>query len=292
MRRLIFAFVALSLAIPATAQMRSGVRAGSRFRMSAGRGPIIRTVPTFNGLPRGVNRFGFRHRGFNRFNNCFGFGFNSFGFRNGFCGGFGFNSGFGFGNGFGFGGYGLPYYLGDYETSTGAYNAEHVLRYHEDDRDRQLQDLTAEIRDQQRELDYLVNTLQQRPQGPPQYQGPQQAPQQGPGPRGSMLRQQMHPSAAARPEHEQPATTIIFKDGRRVDVRNYVIAKNTLTILDGGMRQRFQLSQVDLPATQKANDERGVDFKAPTATVSLLCNPADLDISCKQHSSTQETIRR
>jgi hypothetical protein len=238
----------------------------------------------------GVAPFGFRHFRHRFGRSRFGCGFNNnFAFNsipNSFCGGFGFN-GFGF-NTFG-SGYGLPYYLGDYETSTGAYNADHVLRYREDDRDRQIQDLTMEIRDQQRELDYLVDTLQQRQQGPQagQYQGPPQ----GAPPRGSMLRQQLHPSSAARPEREQPATTIIFKDGRRVDVHNYVIAKSTLTILDGGVRQRFQLSQVDIPATQKANEERGVDFKAPMATVSLLCSPG-LDVSCRQHQPTEETVRR
>jgi hypothetical protein len=290
MRRLILTFLALSLAIPATAQMR-GMRAGGGIRISAGRGPIIRTVP-----PRGTfvgGRFGLNnHRFRNGFRNRFGCGFsNTFAFNtipNSFCGGFGFN-GFGFNN-FGYG-YGLPYYLGDYDSySTGAYNADHVLRYREDDRASEIRDLMSEVRDQQREIDYLMNNQQGQQQG--QRGGQDMAPQGAAGPRGSMLRRQMRPSADARPEHEQPPTTIIFKDGRRVDVHSYVIAKSTLTILDGGMRQRFQLSQVDIPATQKANEERGVEFKAPTATVSLMCAPGSLDISCRQHQATAETVVR
>jgi hypothetical protein len=291
MRRLFLSLIVLALTLPATAQMRGG-RMGGSVRVAPSRGPIIRTVPTFNGTGfRGNNGFrgrnGFVFRGSNRFANRrhFGCGFNnSFAFNsipNSFCGGFGFNNGFGFNSGFGFGGYGLPLYYGDYDSPSNVAYSEHALRY-DDSRDREMNDLLLDLRDQQRELDYMINNMQ-RQQG---QAGQQQ--QQGPQQRGSMLRQQM---GTARPEREQPATALVFKDGRRVDVHNYVIAKNTLTILDGGMRQHFALSQLDIPATQKANEDRGVTFKAPTTTVSLLCNPADPNLSCRPHQSLNEAQR-
>jgi hypothetical protein len=70
-----------------------------------------------------------------------------------------------------------------------------------------------------------------------------------------------------------------------MDVHNYVMAKGMLTVLDSGMRQHIQLSQIDIPATKKANEDKGVDFKAPTVTVSLMCNPADPDFACRPHTA-------
>jgi hypothetical protein len=276
MRRLLLALTVFSLVLPAAAQRGrfvggtfNGARAGV---IGHGRGPIIRTVPPFGFGFNGFTRFG-RH----------GFRHNRFGCFNGFCNGFGFGA---------FGGYGLPFYVGDYsyDYNSAAY-ADHALRY-DDSRDREINELLLDLRDQQRQLDYLINNMQ-REQNQQQYQPAQpQMQQQRPGaapPRGSLLRQQSAQSASN--ERPQPATTLIFKDGRRMDVHNYVIAKGTLTVLDGGTRQRIALSQIDIPATQKANEDRGVTFKAPVATVSLLCNSSD--VSCRPHtvqSTAQKTL--
>jgi hypothetical protein len=295
MRRLFLSLIVLALTIPATAQMRGGGVRGS-VRVAPSRGPLIRTVPNFNGIGfRGNNGFRGRNRfvlrGSNRFANRhrFGCGFNNnFAFNsipNSFCGGFGFNS-FGFNGGFGYGGYGLPLFYGDYDSSGNVAYSEHALHY-DDSRDREMSELLLDLRDQQRELDYMINNMQ-RQQHQQNQSGQSGQQQSGPQPRGSMLRQQMNNN---RPEREQPATALIFKDGRHVDVRNYVIAKGTLTILDGGIRQHVPLSQLDVPATQKANEDRGVSFKAPTTTVSLLCNPADPNLSCRPHQSMTEAQR-
>jgi hypothetical protein len=293
MRRLLLSLVVLALTVPATAQMR-GARGGGA-RVASGRGPVITTVrPSKFGGVSHFNRFGFRNRGFrhgfrNGFNNCgFGrFGFNNgfgFGFNNGFCNGFGFNNGFGFGGG-------LPLYYGEYDSGyTGAAYAEHALRY-DDSRDREMNELLMDLRDQQRQLDYMINNMQQQQQGGGQQQQQAYPQQQGPGQRGSMLRQQMRGSTAANVAPNQPATTLVFKDGHRVDVQNYVIAKNTITILDQGRREHIPLAQIDVPATQKANEERGVDFKAPTVRVSLMCNPADANVSCSPHENMTEAQR-
>jgi hypothetical protein len=294
MRRLLLALTVLSLILPATAQMRGGMRAGFAGRgFVGGHGragsPIVRPAG-----PRALGDFGFlgvnprfRHRGFNRFGhrfprNGFGCGFGNkvgfntfgFGFNNGFCNAFGFgNVGFG---------YGLPLYLGDYDTDyNGTAYADHTLRY-DDTRDREMNELLLDLRDQQRELDYLINNLQRGPQ----YQAPPQQQQQAPPPN---QRPQTRPmGATAANEAQQPATTLVFKDGHRMDVQNYVIAKSTLTVLDGGRRQHIPLAQLDLGATQKANEDKGVPFKAPTTTVSLLCNPADPNISCAPHRAQSE----
>jgi hypothetical protein len=66
------------------------------------------------------------------------------------------------------------------------------------------------------------------------------------------------PSIAA-----QPATILIFKDGHKLEVGNYAIVGSNLFDLTPGHRMKIALSDLDLPATQKANEEEGIDFTLP-----------------------------
>ena len=61
----------------------------------------------------------------------------------------------------------------------------------------------------------------------------------------------------------QPATILIFKDGHRQEVGNYAIVGSYLYDLTPGHRMKVTLSDLDLDATQKANDDQGIDFKLP-----------------------------
>lgn len=63
----------------------------------------------------------------------------------------------------------------------------------------------------------------------------------------------------------QPATVLIFKDGHKIEVENYAIVGETLFEFADGLTHKFQLAELDLPATEKANDDRGVEFHAPSA---------------------------
>ncbi len=66
--------------------------------------------------------------------------------------------------------------------------------------------------------------------------------------------------------HAQPATTLIFKDGRPpVQVHNYALTANTLYALDGESRQEIPLSLLNVPATVEANRAAGVDFALPVS---------------------------
>ena len=66
--------------------------------------------------------------------------------------------------------------------------------------------------------------------------------------------------------HVQPATTLIFKDGRSpVQVHNYALTASTLYALDGDSRQEIPLSLLDVPATVEANRKAGVDFALPVS---------------------------
>jgi hypothetical protein len=70
----------------------------------------------------------------------------------------------------------------------------------------------------------------------------------------------------AAPVHPQPATTLIFKDGRPPEqVHNYALTATTLYALDGETRQEIPLSLLNLPATIAANHAAGVDFALPVS---------------------------
>jgi hypothetical protein len=62
---------------------------------------------------------------------------------------------------------------------------------------------------------------------------------------------------------KEPSTILIFKDGHRQEVGNYAIVGSNLFDLTPGHRLKVSLLDLDVAATQKANDDNGVDFKLP-----------------------------
>ena len=86
----------------------------------------------------------------------------------------------------------------------------------------------------------------------PPYQGPYQGPFEGP------------PQVA--PVHPQPATVLIFNDGRPPQkVHNYALTGSTLYALDGDLRQEIPLALLNVPATVETNRAAGVDFSLPVS---------------------------
>jgi hypothetical protein len=75
-------------------------------------------------------------------------------------------------------------------------------------------------------------------------------------------------TAAADPEPDppQPPTTLVFKDGHQIEVTNYAIVSETLYDLTPGHQRKVALADLDLPATEKQNDDRGVVFQLPPGT--------------------------
>lgn len=65
----------------------------------------------------------------------------------------------------------------------------------------------------------------------------------------------------------QPSTVLVFKDGHRSDVVNYAIVGDTLFDFAPGHTKKILLTDIDLPATHQANDDRGIDFEIPEAAV-------------------------
>ena len=78
-------------------------------------------------------------------------------------------------------------------------------------------------------------------------------------------------AAAAQPTQQpevadQPRTVLVFRDGRRLEISNYAIVGSTLYDLSDGRVRKVALAELDLPATSKQNDDRGVDFQLPAGT--------------------------
>jgi hypothetical protein len=69
------------------------------------------------------------------------------------------------------------------------------------------------------------------------------------------------------PEPPQPPTVLVFKDGRQLQVENYAIVGQTLYDLSSGRPRKIALADLDLDATQKLNDDRGVSFQLPPTTI-------------------------
>jgi hypothetical protein len=74
------------------------------------------------------------------------------------------------------------------------------------------------------------------------------------------------PSEPEAPVTAQPSTVLVFKDGHQSDVINYAIVGDTLFDFGSGRTHKILLADLDLAATRKANDDRGVEFQIPAST--------------------------
>jgi hypothetical protein len=67
-------------------------------------------------------------------------------------------------------------------------------------------------------------------------------------------------NAPAPRDRELPPVLLVYRDGRRTEVHNYAVVGQTLWIFSEDRAQKVPLTQLDLPATRKANEGRGIDF--------------------------------
>jgi hypothetical protein len=70
------------------------------------------------------------------------------------------------------------------------------------------------------------------------------------------------PQAESKPEPHEP-TTLVFRDKHTQQVQNYAIVGQSLWIFDEQRATKVPLSFLDLEATRKTNDERGIEFQIP-----------------------------
>ncbi|HEY1660344.1 MAG TPA: hypothetical protein VGG14_18475 [Candidatus Sulfotelmatobacter sp.] len=175
---------------------------------------------------RGFSR-GFNNRGFNRGGTRFHIG--AYGFRNN-C--YGYNCGYGYGYPY-LGGGIDPYWWWDNDSDNG-YDPSAPYNYD----------------------DGMANQMYQQgiPMRPPQSDDQNSSAHSAPQP-------QQQPE---RTELSTP-TVLIFRDQHREEVQNYAIVGETLWTFAPQKTRKISLDDIDIPATQKANDERGLDFRVPGA---------------------------
>jgi hypothetical protein len=73
---------------------------------------------------------------------------------------------------------------------------------------------------------------------------------------------------AAQPVAQLPPAVLVFRDGHREEVRNYMIQGDILyTSADywatGSWNRKIPVSELDIPASLKANAKRGAKFTLP-----------------------------
>jgi hypothetical protein len=79
-------------------------------------------------------------------------------------------------------------------------------------------------------------------------------------------------SSASAPRREQgnaqvsDPTTLVFRDQHKEEVQNYAIVDHTVWVFTALRARKIPLSDLDVDATSKVNDERGVEFRVPEQT--------------------------
>ncbi len=62
---------------------------------------------------------------------------------------------------------------------------------------------------------------------------------------------------------DQPQTVLVFKDGHQLEVQNYAVIGDMLYDLTPGRHHKIALAELDLTATTRQNEDRGIDFRLP-----------------------------
>lgn len=82
----------------------------------------------------------------------------------------------------------------------------------------------------------------------------------------------------AQPHIELPPTVFVFRDGHREESSDYSIITGVIYArgqlwTNGYWSKQISISHLDLPATFKANQERGVNFRLPSAPNEVVTRP-------------------
>jgi hypothetical protein len=208
----------------------SGVRSAAGFSRSFS--PSARS---------GFSRGPFLHNGF-RGRNGFGHhGRPGWGFRNN-C------RGYGCWGGYGYPWYGVGYYdpwLWDWWNSDSSYDQDYN------------DNLALANEMNQQSLEQQQMWRQEQADGDQDAYTPRSNPAR-PAPSGSNQQPPADP-----PSPIIPATVLVFRDQHQQEIQNYAIVGQTLWNFAPQRTQKIPLSELDLAATQKANDDRGVTFRLP-----------------------------
>ncbi len=78
-------------------------------------------------------------------------------------------------------------------------------------------------------------------------------------------RQKPSPPPQLQAQNTEPLrpTVLVFRDKHIEEAKNYAIVGPTLWIFRERRAKKIPLAEIDVPATSKLNDERGVEFRLP-----------------------------
>ena len=135
---------------------------------------------------------------------------------------------------YGYGGYGYPWYYGDDSYSADSYQSypayDNSSAYAENDR------VQSQIDRLENEVDRLREEREAR---------------------------ESQSSKSSRSKAEVQPTELVFRDKHTEEVQNYAIVGQTFWILNNEKARKIPIAQLDIPATRKVNEDRGVDFQLP-----------------------------
>jgi uncharacterized small protein (DUF1192 family) len=66
------------------------------------------------------------------------------------------------------------------------------------------------------------------------------------------------------PTHIPANTIFVFRDHRREEIQDYAIVGKTLWMFTEQRARKVPIAELDVPATTKANEDRGIVFRLPT----------------------------
>ena len=250
MRRLLtFAAFFLIIAILPVCAQRGGARGsgGSHGGFSGGHGGGFSGHSGFVGHGSGgvhvasgfnshyIPRLGLGPRSFGRGEHVRGERFHERGFRRHCFGCYGY--GYGYGYGYPYASFYDPFWWGD---SYSSYDADA-------ERERQIAaEMNAENLDEQRRREDEQDAYA------PRYSRP--------------ARQSREMESSAERASDGPNTVLVFRDQHQREIQNYAIVGSMLWNFTPQRTEKIPIADLDVPATTKANDDRGIDFKLPRAS--------------------------
>jgi len=85
-------------------------------------------------------------------------------------------------------------------------------------------------------------------------------------------------ASTAQPPSELPPAVLVFRDGHQLEAAKYTIIGKTISIktdywTSGSWTRSVQIAELDLPATLKANQERGANFSLPSRPSEVVIRP-------------------
>jgi hypothetical protein len=148
----------------------------------------------------------------------------------------GWGWGYGYGYGYPWGWWGYPWDYGDQGWDD---NGSYAQQYYPQNYANQYYGQNNQVQEQQAEIDRLNDQVER------------------------LREERDRQRQAAAPEAKPQPTELVFRDKRTEEIQNYAISAQTLWVLTEQRARKIPLSEIDIAATQKVNEERGVDFEIP-----------------------------